>query len=133
MAEMNSLSKRLPVRDVKPIRSFARWTTCLLVLSMSAIGETGSKSYPVQEFDRVTIRIPATVAIRHADRSSVQVSAEPKVLDSLRVTARDRVLTIDSPRGFSTTQPLQFAVSTVVINGVALESPADVTIRRPRG
>ncbi len=98
-----------------------------------AFGQTSLKSYPVQGFDRITIRIPATVGIIQADQAKVQITAEPKVLDRLLVTERDRTLIIEAPGGFSTTQPLSVAISALDLRKVTLEAAGDITINRPRG
>ncbi len=118
---------------MNPALSIVGCVIVVVATSVSALGQTSSKSYSVQGFDSVTIRIPATVEIIRADRASVRITAEPKVLDRLQVTERNRSLLIESPKGFSTNQPLSIAIGTAELKVVALEAAGDITISRPRG
>ncbi|MFN0299082.1 MAG: head GIN domain-containing protein [Burkholderiales bacterium] len=118
---------------MKPALSIIGCALGVLAMSTAALGQASSKGYSVQGFDSITIRIPATVEVIRADRASVRITAEPKVLDRLQVTERNRSLLIESPKGFSTNQPLSIAIGTAELKAVVLEAAGDITISRPRG
>ena len=126
------------MRDrVNPAATAHRLTATLLLAITAIMPQTNlaretvqSREYPQGAFAGVSIHIPADIEIRPAPRNFVTVSAEPKVLQSLRISVRGGILNLDAG-SYQTTQPIKILVEGKPINSLVIQSSGSITVREP--
>lgn len=86
------------------------------------------KVYAPGNFTGVRIGIPATVEIVTGQAPRVQVRAEQRVLEALRISAADGLLQVDSSKGFETREPVQVKIELREIHRLVLDAAADIRL-----
>ena len=114
----------------------AALATADLMITARAAGaatpEVASRDFPVGDFTEIELHIPADVEIALAGRPQVTVQAEPKVLDRLRISVRDRRLIVAS-ESFKSQAGVKVRITSPRIQSLSIDSAADVKATGLRG
>ncbi len=82
----------------------------------------------IADFDRIWVNVPADFKIEPADSASISLTAEPKVLDAIRVTSANGELRIETSGSFKTQKSVTITIGARSVSALSSSGSSDVTI-----
>lgn len=87
----------------------------------------------VGAFAQVFIDVPADVKIRLGSATAITLTAEPHVLDAIKVTVANNRLSIQSAGSFQTQRAIVIDITATMLEDLEAQGSCDVTVNGPIG